>query len=182
MAIGYLQEYAKQFVQHREVSDREIYEMANELWMRKGKDPLTNLEDMGKWVRSQLSTPSKQNLGIAGIDEIIEMCYTTSNKDAVKEYVKSKFSTPKPEVVKKEGWVSVKDRLPDFKEGFYECLVYYHSRLIRQAKFNCLTRRFQNMNFDDINISVTYWTELPSPPTDNKLHSGKLDSNPNAFR
>lgn len=63
-----------------------------------------------------------------------------------------------------ENWISVEDRLPEITEGFFDCLVYRKYGEIRQARFNCKTERFQNMNFDNIHYSVTHWMPLPEPP------------------
>jgi len=59
-------------------------------------------------------------------------------------------------------WISVSEQMPIEIIGFYNCLVIRNDKQIRQARFNALMQRFQNMNFEDIHDSVTHWMPLPS--------------------
>ena len=59
-------------------------------------------------------------------------------------------------------WVSVSERLPVAIIGFYDCLIIRNNKQVRQARFNALMQRFQNMNFEDIHDSVSHWLPLPS--------------------
>ena len=61
-------------------------------------------------------------------------------------------------------WVSVSEQMPIEIIGFYNCLVIRNDKQIRQARFNALMQRFQNMNFEDIHDSVTHWMPLPNKP------------------
>lgn len=62
-------------------------------------------------------------------------------------------------------WVSVEDRLPEQQAGFFICLGFTSSgHETLKLAFNCKTKRFQTMNFEDIHKLITHWMPLPNPP------------------
>jgi len=58
----------------------------------------------------------------------------------------------------RNGWISVDERLPEQEQGFYMCLGFTSSghETIKLA-FNCLTKKFQTLNFDVTHDLITHW-------------------------
>jgi hypothetical protein len=62
-------------------------------------------------------------------------------------------------------WIKKTDKTPAITSGFFNCLIVRNDKEIRQARFNCKTQRFQNMEFEDIHDVVTHWIPLPKLPS-----------------
>jgi len=73
--------------------------------------------------------------------------------DAMKDFAKYKEDNQ---------WISVDERLPAITSGFFDCLIVRNDKVIRQARFNCKTQRFQDMFFEDIHDNVVKWQPLPT--------------------
>ena len=60
-----------------------------------------------------------------------------------------------------KGWIDVSE-LPTQEQGFYPCFTFGKDGNRRHSQFNCLTKHFQTLNFDV--IEVTHWMPLPDKP------------------
>ena len=88
------------------------------------------------------------------VDEICNMFELTSNLDI--NFIREILNRLDYK------WISVESELPLQEQGFYSCFTFGKDGNRRHSQFNCLTKNFQTLNFDV--IEVTHWMPLPDKP------------------